>query len=276
MKILFTIPAFVLLCLQGTAQGVFQSIKAEIIYLDDYSNKFGNQIQLGDTITGTLSYSQNALDNNADPTEGDYWYYSPPYGMVLNVGGITFQTDNTNVSFLCEVVNRPAVEDGDVVAFRSYNNYFSVGDAATDKVIAWQLDNPDGTNLNSDLVPVILNLSLWTQIFALTINADDFPDGSNGYFIRAHVFEINGEIGTGLHALTSGDQHGIFPNPANSAFTITGSLPNTLLIEDVNGKVMMSKTPAIPEVNISDFAPGIYIVKIIGEKSTKVFKLIKS
>ena len=276
MRVLFTLSTLFFLCLRANAQSVFQHLKAEIIYLDDYSNKLSNQIQLGDTIIGTLSYSLNITDSNADPDVGEYWNYNPPYGIVLNVGGVGFQTDNSNINFLCEAINRPPVEDGDGVVFLSYNNYYSLGNDATDMVIAWELNNPDGTNLSSDTIPVIVDLSSWDQLLGLTINADDFPDGSIGYFIRATVFEVIGEIGTGINGPAS-EQYRIFPNPAHSFFTVAGPLLNTsLLIEDMSGKVMMSKTPATPQIDISDMGQGLYIVKITGAKSTKVFRLIKS
>lgn len=277
MKILYTLSTLIFLCVNVNAQSVFQQLKAVIIYLDDYSDKLNSQIELGDTIVGTLSYSLNVTDDNADPAVGDYWNYDAPYGIILHVGGIGFQTDNSNINFLCEAVNYPAVQGGDAIVFRSYNNFYSAGNDATDKVIAWQLDNPDGTNLNSDTIPVVGNLSSWDQVFALTINADDFPDGSNGFFIRATVFEISGEVGTGLSSLSTEDPVRIFPNPVQSRFMIEGPLLNaSLQIENLDGKIMMSKTPATSEVDISDLPPGLYVVKIIGEKSMKVFKLMKS
>ncbi|HYV92943.1 MAG TPA: T9SS type A sorting domain-containing protein [Chitinophagales bacterium] len=278
MKTLLTLSVFVFLSYDTRAQLIFQHIKAEVISLDDDDNKLNNQIQLGDTLMGTLSYSHNVTDSNSDPTVGDYLYSTTPYGIsLIGPGNLLFQSDGNNVDFLCEAVDLPVVDGGDAITFRSYNNYYSLGNAATDKLISWTVNNDDGTNLSSDALPIILDLSIWDQLYGLTIGADDFPDGTLGYFIRATVVEIETDEGTGVNNLVSGNEERIFPNPVHSSFTISNPVADgTLVIEDVNGKVMMSKTAVTSEVDISDFLPGLYVVKIIGKKEVKVIRMVKS
>jgi len=278
MKILFTLPAFIFLFSATHAQTILQHIRAEVTSIDDYSNKLNSQLQLGDTLNGTITYSHDVIDSNADTTIGDYHYTSAPWGIILTgPGNLLWQTEGNNVDFLCEAVNLPQVDGGDEIVFRSYSNYYSAGDNATDKLISWTVNNDDGTNLSSDTLPIILDLSIWDQLYGLTIGADDFPDGSANYFIRAHVFEIITEEGTGVSNVISENEERIFPNPAHSSFTIANPVADAqLVIEDVNGKIMMNESAATSQVDISDLPVGMYVVKILGEKSVKVFKLMKS
>src|SRR6185436_8649057 len=106
------------------------------------------------------------------------------------------QTDGNNVDFMCEALDLPVVNGGDQIAFKSYNNYSSAGNNAADKLITWTVDNPDCTNLGNDALPIILDLSIWNQLYGVAIGADDFPDGSAGFFIRARVVEIITQEGT--------------------------------------------------------------------------------
>jgi len=278
MKLLFTLSTFIFLCSFANAQNIFQSLKAEVTSIDDYSNKLNNQLYVGDTLTGTLSYSHDVVDSNADVTVGDYHYHDTPYGIALfGPGNLIFQTEGNNVDFICEALDLPVVNGGDLIAFKSYNNYISAGNNAADKIISWTVDNPDGTNLSSDALPIILDLSIWNQLYGIAIGADDFPDGSVGFFIRARVVEIITQEGTGMSNLVSGNEESIFPNPAHSSFTISNIADDaSLIIEDLDGKIMMNKTVMTSQVDVSDFAPGLYVVKIIGEKTTKVLKLVKS
>lgn len=278
MKKLFTSTCFIFLLTHSYAQNIFQHIKAEVTSVDDYSDKLNNQLHTGDTIYGTLNYSYDPPDNNPDVTIGDYPFVTTPYGFVLHgPGNLVWQTFASNVDFLCEVQDFLPADGGDLVMFKSYNNYYSSGDNATDKVISWAVNKPDGTNLNSDALPIILDLSIWDQLYGLTIGADDFPDGSIGYFIRAHVFDIITDEGTGFIDGTSINQKRIFPNPVHSSFMITNTnSQDAIIIEDLSGKLMMNARQIPNYIDIHDFPAGIYLVKIIGEKSTEVFKAVKN
>ena len=68
-------------------------------------------------------------------------------------------------------------------------------------------------------------------------------------------------------------QLNIFPNPASESFTVDLALTNpepiTIVITDVNGKVMLSKKyeatgNLVTELTLDDAAPGLYFIRVQG------------
>jgi hypothetical protein len=101
------------------AAPVTYTITATISDVFDPSGLLGPTIAVGGTLTGSYTFDDATLDTNSDPTVGDYWHIDAGYGIRLQGGGYTFETDPSNVEFLVEIVNRP---DGDNYLLRSYNN----------------------------------------------------------------------------------------------------------------------------------------------------------
>jgi len=260
----------------SSAQIIQQSFYAQIIYFDDFSNILNGAVELGDTITGTITYSENVSDANTDPTIGDYLFYDTPSGFDLQgPNGVTWKTDSSNVNFLVEAVNWEPVAGGDAIVFRSYNNTYSVGDIAADKVIAWQIDNPDGDNLNNDELPLVINLNAWDQVFALTIEANDFPSGDN-YFIRANVYKISNEISTSVQSVNGESNISFYPNPCAAFINITNPQAwSELKIYDVNGNAVMNFSTLPKEVEVNSLNAGVYTMKIIGKNRVRIMKMIK-
>jgi hypothetical protein len=164
------------------------ALTATVETVDDYSNLLGGAIQPGDTVTGTFTYNGAASDTNSAPNVGDYWHTTAPYGVSLKAGGLVFETDPQNVSFLVEVVNNLYGQDN--YLFRSYNNRpLSNGVRVTH--IAWQLDDPSQTALKSTALPKTApKLSSWQSIFGLTLEGRTSygtPDGNSQFFVRARV-----------------------------------------------------------------------------------------
>lgn len=155
------------------------SIEAEVDYVEDLGNYLEGRINPGDIITGTYTYDSTTPDTNPSFEVGDYEHYSSPYGISLTVGGFLFATDPTNVSFLLEVVND--YPSGDSYLVLSYNNLPLSNGSVVDH-ISWQLDDPSGNALSSDLLPTLPPvLADWQSIVGLRL------EGERAYIIDAHV-----------------------------------------------------------------------------------------
>jgi hypothetical protein len=77
-------------------------------------------------------------------------------------------------------VNRPT----DNIVMHSYNN---ISSAPGINMISWQLDDPNGTAISSDLLdPAPPYLPNWQQPFGLSIDGMD-PPTMLPWFIRANV-----------------------------------------------------------------------------------------
>jgi len=165
---------------------VISDVKDSLHVLKDISS--------GQTITGTYVYNSTALDSNPDdPTVGDYWHTTAPFGITVNAGKYTFSTDPNNVQFLLEMVDR---ESSDNYVLHSYNNLpqpMPGFEAMVDR-ISWQLDDSTGTVLSSDALPTDApDLNAWQSTFGLTIEGHSVSKKNVGvipFSFRAHVVSV--------------------------------------------------------------------------------------
>lgn len=176
---------------EAEAESVSIAITAEVTTVDDPGGFLAGAIKSGDVITGTYVYESSTSDTNSEPTVGDYWHTTAPYGITLNAGGFVFRTDPNNVNFLVEIVNDHGDPASDNYLLRSYNNIFDVSvppdpfGGRVDNHISWQLDDPTLAALSNDALPTEPPiLADWQSLFGLTIESRSF---SNSFFVRAHV-----------------------------------------------------------------------------------------
>jgi hypothetical protein len=129
-------------------------LSAEITYMDDSAKSLlDGQLEVGDTITGGYMYDSDTLDSNPLETVGDYWHDSGPYGIVLNGVGFTFQSDPADMWFVLEVGDNHAYSTDDHYLIRSYNN-LALSNGVLVDLIGWELQDPTGTALSSDALPL--------------------------------------------------------------------------------------------------------------------------
>jgi hypothetical protein len=147
----------------------------------------------GDTITGSYTYTLDVRDSNPAKNVGDYNYSAPPYGITLDFGNeVVVRTDPNNTTFLIEIVDDfPAGDPPGSVPTDNYllRSYFNESNCHPVEHIAWQLDDPTGTALESaSLPPKAPNLADWQSIFGLTVEGRSGPFGF--YVVRAHVTSV--------------------------------------------------------------------------------------
>jgi hypothetical protein len=104
------------------------------------------------------------------------------FGISVNLGQFTAQTDPNNPNFLVEIIDN--YQDLDNYLLRSYNN---TSTGPTVEHISLQLDDPTQTALTSPALPTKPPvLSAWQQPFGFEVRGA----GSRGFFIRANMTTV--------------------------------------------------------------------------------------
>lgn len=88
---------------------------------------------------------------------------------------------------------------------------------------------------------------------------------------------FNATMPTGVSSVI-GQQHGIYPNPAKNAITITGLTADaTVTIYDMTGRTLVQQAVSAGNntVNIATLATGNYVVKLATAQETTTIKLTK-
>jgi hypothetical protein len=163
----------VLLCCGGLARAelITIAISGQVTKVSDKYNRFGGQISVGTPITGTYTYDSATLDSNPSLTVGDYRNYNSSTGISLYIGEYAFKTNPASVNFLVEVCNNQPL-GSDSYLLHSQNN-LPLSDGTPVQYIRWQLDDPTGTILSSDALPLTSpDLSKWQSWFGLSIGTD--------------------------------------------------------------------------------------------------------
>jgi hypothetical protein len=155
----------------------FTPVRAEIIQIgltglvdsvDDPYNLLENEVHQGDSISGFYIYDSTTPDTNPSPIYGHYLYNGEPYGILLTINNVTFQTNPANGSTLINITN-DEYGTTDHYGISSQNNQ-QLSNGVHVESIFWQLYDFSGTSLSSDALPLApLDLSKW-QFEELSIN----------------------------------------------------------------------------------------------------------
>jgi len=166
-----------------TTNTITMQFVARVDAVQDFTGRLGGVIGIGNIITGTYKYDIDAVDESSISSFGSYRHTAAPYGITLEVAGVTIQTDPNDVDFLVQVSD----SRGDAFTVTSRNNLKFNGVVTIDQ-ITWRLFDPTGAALNNtDLVDTPPVLTDW-QSNSLFISGgvpaeDDFSVG-------AHVTQI--------------------------------------------------------------------------------------
>jgi hypothetical protein len=91
---------------------------------------------------------------------------------------------------------------------------------------------------------------------------------------------LNVEACTGLKTLSNAAGISVYPNPANDVFNVsfTTSQPRTMTVTDLTGRTILSVTSeaATVEVNLGNFAAGVYYMNVDNGSSVQTLKLIRN
>lgn len=147
----------------------------------------------------------------------------------------------------------------------------------------------DLSNLNNNSTYVVLidypglpHDSIWT----VSINLNDSILDSLNFYIDSTGIYIVGSLNTGIESINNGDLSiEVFPNPSSGSFNLNlvGTKSENIQLDIVNsvGKLIYSKTTFIKEgtnnieIETTDFAQGVYFLKIRQGSNFYIKKLVK-
>jgi hypothetical protein len=172
----------------GTQTAVAATITVEITAtvrsVTDTANILGGTVVPGDTVRGFYTFESATPDSIPDTAIGEYRHTQAPFGIALEVKGLTFQTDPTRVNFLILAINN--FNGTDAFQLLSYNNLYEVSaaGAAPENTISWGLGDTTMTALNNDSLPTSAPvLASWQPNPGLDISSK----GTNEFLIRSDV-----------------------------------------------------------------------------------------
>lgn len=150
----------------------------------------GITVQTGDPIIAEYTYDSDTPNTGPNANSGQYWHTTAPYGLRATVGGLTIQSDPSNINFLVEIADDFFSKDTYLV--RSFNNTTNVPLPIEESYVFWQLDDDTMTNLDSiDLPLTPPNPADWSQSFGFELFVDYFTGG--GVLIRGKINQATPE-----------------------------------------------------------------------------------
>ena len=115
--------------------------------------------------------------------------------------------------------------------------------------------------------------------FSPTVTATYTVTGSVGTCTNTAVKTVSVSTCTGVEENINASSFTIYPNPSTGLFNIQATiLPATLVIYDITGKKIITKTLTEMEtsINISELNNGIYFSNISNDKSSMNYKIVIS
>jgi hypothetical protein len=161
-------------------RGVTISLTAVVDIVDNPNGLTLGDIAPGDVITGSYTYNPKTKDINPLHEFGAYPHNQSPYGIQLNMGSFSVQTDPANVDFQIAIANN--LNGSDSYSVVSFNNIGTEPGPGAG-IISWGLTDPTQTALsNAALKEEAPRLSSW-QSSQLEVEGRD----DAFYRIRSHV-----------------------------------------------------------------------------------------
>ena len=152
---LFCSAGLIVLLAGGMARGTLVTIGITGQVTEDVGdpgNVLDGKIKKGDIFSGTYTYDSGAADSfPSDPTIGEYLFDTPPYGVSINMGGLTFASAPQRDNFQIEVIY-----DGvsmDRYQITSANNLLLENGAIVSQIF-WRLDYNNSSTFTSDALPL--------------------------------------------------------------------------------------------------------------------------
>jgi hypothetical protein len=161
-------------------KGVTISLTAVVDIVDNPNGLTLGDIAPGDVITGSYTYNPQTKDISPLNEFGAYPHNETPYGIQLNLGSFSVQTDPANVDFQIAIANN--FDGSDSYSVVSFNNVGTEPGPGAG-IISWGLTDPTQTALsNAALTKKAPLVSSW-QSSQLEVEGRD----DAFYRIRSHV-----------------------------------------------------------------------------------------
>jgi hypothetical protein len=118
----------------------------------DPGNVLGGKIIKGDIFSGTYTYDSGVADSfPSDPTIGEYRFDTPPYGISINMGDLTFASAPQSDNFQIEVIHNGGSMDRYQIT--STNNQPLLNGAIVSQIF-WRLEYNNSGTFTSDALPL--------------------------------------------------------------------------------------------------------------------------
>lgn len=106
----------------------------------------------------------------------------------------------------------------------------------------------------------------------------DVKNGSNCSFTVCHDITVSAP--TSIYSVSNEGGWKIYPNPVNDKLIVQGNLSNTIIeLQNILGQTLYSETfnggNSSAVIDLSEFAQGIYFLKIIADKKEFVQRIVK-
>ena len=177
----------------ANAEIVTINVSATVNYVDDIANVLGNQVAVGDVITGSYSYDTTTIDSDPSPEFGKYDFAPGAGSMSFTVNGLTLASNPAAPigAYSAEVVNYAG---GDGFHVRSFeNNLLPSGGKVMD--LSFNLYDPTGSAHPTDQLPTnapTLSAYQYRDLLA----SGNSADGLNFFYMGAEITSVSVESGT--------------------------------------------------------------------------------
>lgn len=163
-------------CIEGTVDRV------------DNGSVFGGDIKVGDSMTGNYTYDTTIQDSSpANPESGTYAFTNAPNGLLLQVNGITFQTNPDNLDLGITVVEGlpgKYVDEILVSSAPAEHNLPLTNGADIIEIGIYYINNTSNAISNDSLPTDAPDLNTWTD-------TRWFVDGPEGGYFGGHLTAVS-------------------------------------------------------------------------------------
>lgn len=134
----------------GEPEYVTVGIASIVRDVKDNKNKLSGAVSVGDTLRGSFVYDERCEDANSDPRFGSYYFEESHFGIVLEVSGLTFRSDESKTDLQIQLADDDTLAtERDSCELKSLKN-LDVLPGVKVKKIQITLRDDEAANLTSD------------------------------------------------------------------------------------------------------------------------------
>jgi len=191
---------------------------------------------------------------------------SDPIGMDSTFAwGIQFETDSINGD---EILS--------LIAQSNPNFTYTVGGVFLDNII-YSINGQSYTNPNSGWFSILESADgeNWEWNLGITDNIGNAMwYGMVVMNTETYEAEINVPILTNVHQMMTAEMIDVYPNPASDHLNIKLSAVAEIIIANYAGQIVYNELSKMESIDISNWDPGMYIIRIVSSDFIKSQKVI--